>query len=119
LIKHRIFNCLIYDVYFEVYYYSFSTVHHNLIEDTCDLIMEQIQKMTKEERKRRYLVRYNAKRRALHAEKKKNKEYLEKLAHVSRKYYHENLEYRERRLMQNYIRYRQSLLDPSHNLIQQ
>jgi hypothetical protein len=79
--------------------------------------MEQIEKITKEERKRRYLLRYNAKRRALHAENKKNKEYSENLARVSRRYYHENSEYRKRRLVQTCDRYRQSLLvEPSHNL---
>lgn len=77
------------------------------------------QKLTKEEVKRRYLDRYNARRRMRYAENKKNEDFLKKQASVSRRFYHHNSDYRQRRLSQLCDKYRQSLLDPCHNLIQQ
>lgn len=73
----------------------------------------------KAEIKARYLIRYNAKWRELHAKRRLDADYVKKMhADYSSTYYNKNANYRELKNRQTSHRYRLLKTYVNHNLIQ-
>jgi hypothetical protein len=88
----------------------------NLLSECVPMTMTKADR--KAEIKARYLIRYNARRRELHAKRRLDADYVKKNALASRTYYQKNTDYRELKKRQTCDRYRLLKLHMNHNLIQ-